>query len=421
MRELQLELDRLREIRHAIERIQANNKPSASGSSLAVPINQFRAMQYASSKLYETLSSVWRCETPREHFANVSLDEDISNVSPNATSVRFNMVWSCPTHHSSSGRGLKELHLSVQAFSEAPSLAANVPPFSNSHQNLKSELTATLQPDGSSNVSVRSTTSSVGSNTGVGISTSLQDLCMIPNLCRHLGQRAGGTESLHCVGYLQKTKTFKHLIYTPKESLVDNPGIKTFEEALNVAKAQSIEFNRRERVQLSTFLAQAVLRYHSTPWLPQHWRSRDVVFYGINDLSQDMLSSPYLKAKICTSSAQVGATTSGENASPNQSPIRNQLLFNLGVMLVELAYGAPLQELKEDDDDRGDSLTLYHTATRLGSKLNQKCGPAYEAAAQVCLRGTLGGSCDLYNSRALENFYVEVVQRLKNIKDDYLS
>lgn len=402
----------------AIERIHANNQSSAPGSSLVVPINQFRTMQHASSKLYETLSSVWRCETPREHFANVSLDEDISNVSPHATSVRFNMLWSCPTHHSSSGRALKELHLSVQAFSEAPSLAANVPP-SDSLQNLKSELTATLQPDGSRNVSVRSTTSSLGSNTAVGISTSLQDLYMIPNLCQHLGQRAGGTESLHCVGFLQKTKTFKHLIYTPQKSLVDNPGIQTFEEALNVAKAQSIEFTRRERVQLSTFLAQAVLRFHSTPWLPQHWRSRDVVFYGIDDLS-----SPYLKAKICTSTTpdpqQLGAA-SGENTSPSQSPIRNQLLFNLGVMLVELAYGAPLQELKEEDDDRGDSLTLYHTATRLGSKLNQKCGPAYEAAAQVCLRGTLGGSCDLHSSRELENFYVEVVQRLKNIKDDYLS
>ena len=407
----------------AIERIQANNKSSAHGSSLVVPIDHFRTMQYASYKLYETLSSVWRCETPREHFANVSLDEDISNVSPQATSVRFNMVWSCPTQHSSPGRALKELRLSVQAFTEAPSLAANVPP-SNSQQNLKTELTATLQPDGSRNVNVRSTTSSSGSNTGLGISTSLQDLYMIPNLCQHIGQRPGGAESLHCVGYLQKTKTFKNLIYTPKENLVDSPEIKTFEEALNIARAHSIEFSRRERVQLSTFLAQAVLRFHSTPWLPQHWRSRDVVFYDINDLSQDRLSSPYLKAKICTSSAQahqrLGAA-SGENTSPSQSPIHNQLLFSLGVMLVELAYGAPLQELKEEDEDLGDSLTLYRTATRLGGNLNQKCGPAYEAAAQVCLRGTLGGSCDLHNSRALENFYLEVVQRLRNIKDDYLS
>ena len=401
----------------AIERIHTDNKSSAPGSSLAVPLNQFRTMQHASSKLYETLSSVWRCETPREHFANVSLDEDISNISPHATSVRFSMIWSCPTHYTSSGRALKELHLSVQAFSEAPSLAANVPP--DSLQNLRSELTATLQSDSFRNAGIRSTTSSSGSNTAVGISTSLQDLYMIPNLCQHLGQRAGGTEFPHCVGFLQKTKTFKHLIYTPPKSLVDSPGIKTFEEALNVAKAQSIVFTRRERVQLSTYLAQTVLRFHSTPWLPQHWRSRDVVFYNMDDLS-----SPYLKAKICTSTTQdpqqLGAA-SGENTSPSQSPIRNQLLFNLGVMLIELAYGAPLQELKEEDDDHGDSLTLYRTATRLGSKLNQSCGAGYEKAAQICLHGTLGGSCDLHNSRVLENFYVEVVQRLKDIKDDYLS
>ena len=350
------------------------------------------------------------------------------------------MAWSCPTHHSTPGRALKELRLSVQAFSEASDLAANVPP-SNSQQNLKTELTATLQPDGCRSVSVQSTKSSSNSSTGLGISTSLQDLYMIPNLCQHLGQRAVGTESLHCVGYLQKTKTFKHLIYTPKESLVDNPGIQTFEEALNAARAHSMDFSRREKVQLSTYLAQAVLRFHSTPWLPQHWKSRDVIFYGIKDLSQDLLSSPYLKAKICTPSAQdpqqLGAASvkntsttgtprtdtskSKKLCTPSQNPIRNQLLFNLGVMLVELAYGAPLQELKEADDDLRDSLTLYRTATRLGSNLNQKCGPAYEAAAQVCLRGTLGGSCDLHNARALETFYVEVVQRLRNIKNDYLS
>lgn len=409
----------------AIEIFQADSKSSAPGSSLVVPIKQFRAMQYASCKLYETLSSVWRCETPREHFANVSLDEDISNVSPDDTSVRFNMVWSCPIHHPSLGRALKELPLSVYAFSEASTLATSVPPSSNSKQNLKAELTATLQADGSRNVSIRSTTSNSSTNTGLGTSTSIQDLYMIPNLCQHLGQHVGGTESLHCVGYLQKTKTFRHVIYTPKDSPVNNPGIKTFEEALNVAKAHEIEFTRRERVQLSTFLAQAVLRFHSTPWLPQQWRSRDVVFYGINDLSEDRLLSPYLKARVCTSSTPAPqalvVAAAAASTSPSQSPIRNQLLFDLGVMLVEIAYGAPLQELKAEDDDRGDPFTLYHTATRLCSQLNQKCGPAYEAAARVCLRGTLGGSCDLHNSRALENFYVEVVQRLKVMKDDYLS
>ncbi|KAL8796029.1 MAG: hypothetical protein Q9195_001605 [Heterodermia aff. obscurata] len=423
LRELTSENDRLQEIRMAIERFQADSKSSAPGSSLVVPIKQFRAMQYASCKLYETLSSVWRCETPREHFANVSLDEDISKVSPHDTSVLFNMVWSCPTHHPSSGRAMKELRLSVKAFSEAPGLAANVPP-ANSQQNLKAELTATIQPDGSRNVSVRSATSSSGINTGLGTSASIRDLCVVPNLCQHLGQRVGGTESPHCVGYLQKTKTFKHVIYTSNESRLDNPGIKTFEEALNVAKAHDIEFTCQERVQLSTFLAQALLRFHSTPWLPQHWRSRDVVFYDINDFLEDRLLFPYLKARISTSSPQGPQSlvaASGESTSPNQSPIRNQLLFDLGVMLVELAYGAPLQELKEEEDDHGDPLTLYRTATRLCTKLNQKCGPAYEAAARVCLRGTLGGSCDLHNSRTLENFYVEVVQRLRNIRDDFLK
>ena len=304
-------------------------------------------MQYASSRLYETLSTVWRCDTPQEHFANISLDDDVNQSSPQSTIVRFNLAWTCPTQVRPSGTVPKPLRLSVEAYSEKSPVVAGTSQPSNSQRMLVEKLDEALGPRSKQSVNSSAVAASSGLNPSqVTSTTSLQDLYLIPNLCQHLGQRAGCTDPTCCVGFLQKTKTFKHLIYTPNDRLAKNAGTKTLEDALTAANSHSQRIPLPEKLNLAKFLAQAVLRFHSTPWMTEEWRSRDVVFFGINDLSQDPLCSPFLRTRVSTSSASIKQPSAGSGSvPPKRTFIRNQTLFNLGVMLVELAYDAPLQQL----------------------------------------------------------------------------
>ena len=379
----------------------------------------FRYTQHASSRLYDTLSSVWRCGTPQEHFANILLEDDDSRASQPPTVARFDLAWTCPSQSSLSGGALKPLRLSVEARSEDLSLAGNAPQTSKLQQELKISLDAALRPKGS--VSMTTTSSAAGSLPSSLTSTSLQDLYTIPNLCHHLGQRSNSNDPVCCVGFLQKSKTFKHLIFTPNDGTIKSPEVKTLEAGLAHIKAHSKMIPLPEKVRLSKCLAHALLRYHSTPWLTQHWRSRDVVFFGITDLSQDSLCSPYLKAKIAMASASPSRTVGGTTnvPPPQRTPIRNQALFNLGVMLVELAYDSPLEELliPTDDDPHGHDHTLYYAALRLGEDLKRRLAPGYGAAVTICLHGGFGASCDLEDIQVQERFYHEVVQKLTKFAD----
>lgn len=374
----------------------------------------FRYTQHASSRLYDTLSSVWRCGTPQEHFANICLEDDDSCASQRPTVARFDLAWTCPSQGPLPSGASKPLRLSVEAHSEDLCLADDAHQTSKLQQELKISLDAALRPK--STIPMTTTSSAASSLPSSLTSTTLQDLYTIPNLCQHLGQRSN--DPVCCVGFLQKSKTFRHLIYTPNDGMINSPEVKSLEAGLVDIKAQSKMIPLPEKVRLSKCLAHALLRYHSTSWLTQHWRSRDVVFFGITDLSRDPLCSPYLKAKISMASAS--PSHAGVTSVPAQrTPIRNQTLFNLGVMLVELAYDSPLKELviPTDVDPHGNDYTLYYAALRLGEDLKRRLAPGYGAAVTICLHGGFGASCDLEDTQVQERFYYEVVQKLTKFAD----
>ena len=159
---------------------------------------------------------------------------------------------------------MKPLRLSVEAYSDDQirpvGIPVGIPQVSNSQQLLESALNTALRPKDAPLVNARSATMGSVFDTSQGASTSLQDLCTIPNLCQHIGQQASNANPPCCVGYLQKSKTFKHIIYAPSQSSIDQSGVKTLEEALSAFKAQSTKISLPDKLNLSKSLAQAVLR-----------------------------------------------------------------------------------------------------------------------------------------------------------------
>jgi hypothetical protein len=141
-------------------------------------------------------------------------------------------------------------------------------------------------------------------------------------------------------------------------------------------------FNRRDRLFLATTLACSVLQLHGS-WLKDQWRSRDIVFAKEKESKKAMLEYPYI-------SWYVSKNEDGLQPPPLKrtlsSLIRSQVLFPLGLALVELSLGQTLASMREPEDhDVDDAVTDLKTASRLIGDVCCESGGRYGDVAKKCL------------------------------------
>ncbi|KAF2178169.1 hypothetical protein K469DRAFT_695706 [Zopfia rhizophila CBS 207.26] len=102
--------------------------------------------------------------------------------------------------------------------------------------------------------------------------------------------------------------------------------------------------------------------------------------------------------------------------------IRNESLYNLGVVLIELWYGKQLSQLHHPEDGPIDSsdartslMSCWNTADRLVDELYSEAGGIYSDAVRRCIRCDFGrhGSTleDLSFLKAVYEGVVEPLQR----------
>lgn len=187
-------------------------------------------------------------------------------------------------------------------------------------------------------------------------------------------------------------------------------------------KAESEQFLEYERLKLATQLAEAVLQFHATPLLQGLWRSEDVIFFQDNKSDNTTsISSPHLNVQVSStksSKAIVLDTNSLDNVTGHM--IRNPYLFSLGVILIELAFQAPLRTLyKSGDLINGQSNTLsdFFVATRLSKTISSSLGPTYGMVVRKCLGCDFGqGTSDLNDEKLQTAFYQDVVCELERLE-----
>ena len=408
LKDLENRIQGLHRIRKHVMHIQYAAEVNEAPPSM-IRIRNYCVQRKASSRLHEVLSSLWQCEILEEHSANISLDINDDESRREARILHFDIVWWCPAR----GQELKPLRLLVETFGGG---SHSIESASSRPLDLQHSLETALEVSvGQSRL--LSTASPAGE---IPIAPPLPDLHKIPNLCRYLGQ-CSPDATIQRAGFLQKSKRFKHVIYTPSEGVSQTTRIiNSLEEVLKAAKATSNGIPLPEKLELARLLALAVLRFYSTPWLSSEFRSEDVVFLDVRDFSQEPIRRPFLKSRILTSSNGANQLVSGHTTTNSQrsssqlrSPVRNQTLYNLGVMLVELAYNSPLQDLQISEDDQGDPHTLYWAALRLGERVWRELGQKYADAVKICLYGGFGASSELDDTRVQKLFFDEVVWKLE--------
>ena len=134
--------------------------------------------------------------------------------------------------------------------------------------------------------------------------------------------------------------------------------------------------------------------FHETPWLKEDWSSRDVLFElelgQPEDLGRNSLMQPFKRAIVPVPPHQLP-----RNAVPNQSAslaagqqqfgILNQILYHLGMVLLELTMDGTLASLRLREDE-----TEEQIAWRVEREVCGRAGPRWADIIFACLHCPFG-------------------------------
>jgi hypothetical protein len=391
---------------------------------------KFALVKTAARNLYEALGTA--CTKHTEHQAHFSLQPVWQGVSPH---IRFSIAFRHMTLNDKFGD--RPMWFQVECVATGSIQRAlpggtnhateAIQPLKRGREPSPTALVFTPEKRVKKCVRFRSASPQIpGINPLVG--PALQNLCIHNNFCNQLHNfltqpdLSLGPNS--CIGFLEHSPESKHLVYLDNRaqsvSYGSSGNTTSLTELFLVLQKKKMALETTissfERIRLAKQLAAAVLQFHATPWLRSSWRSGDVYLYGIENMRSQTISDtsePYLNVSVKGPHCPV----SRSSTMPSRTLVRNPLLFGLGVMLLELAYEAPLESLQSVADvDANDQNTEYYTADRVRLSVSKLLGTRYAEVARKCIQCDFGRGSDLNDVALQESFYWEVVCELEELE-----
>ncbi|KAF5631551.1 hypothetical protein F52700_6756 [Fusarium sp. NRRL 52700] len=140
--------------------------------------------------------------------------------------------------------------------------------------------------------------------------------------------------------------------------------------------------SEQDRLKLAAVISSNVLQLHGNPWMPKVIHSQDI--YLIQSEDNPICDRFFVMQTL--------PNTTGPFIEENTelSSMRNQSLFYLGVLLIELAFGKSLELLRSERDKSSTGsqfFTDFRTATRLVDQVKSFVGRNYGSAVLRCING----------------------------------
>lgn len=217
-----------------------------------------------------------------------------------------------------------------------------------------------------------------------------------------------GYNSKCCLGFLED-QPWQHHVYS-----VPGPGTSNqISEAASLKEVICVNKSTmatREKCTLALTLASAVLQLYNTPWLPKTWDIKDI--FMLKTSTGSALPSLFYVSQTFDS------TTTAAAIAKRRRCVKNEMVFALGVALLELSHGQPLLSLHTPDDlnEQGveDSMTEVSIATRLADKIHEREMDNYAKAVLRCVRCNFDTfTCDFEDREFREKFFEGVVAPLR--------
>jgi hypothetical protein len=182
-------------------------------------------------------------------------------------------------------------------------------------------------------------------------------------------------------------------------------------------------------VELAGNLAEGIMQFYSTPWLSHPDLGQIIRFYNNSDPSVNsvQLEGPYFTTRLETRAKGKGKATDqihgaayGRAAVADFSGARNELLFNFGIILLEIGFAQPWHMLKRSVSrtTTGEQPSDYKTAEKLAQLLINQMGLTYPKIIKKCLGCDFGlGETDMDNEDLQRRFLEDVVSELQRLRE----
>lgn len=212
----------------------------------------------------------------------------------------------------------------------------------------------------------------------------------IVNLCAAISRMRGDSmcEERKLIGFVSDPN-HRHMLYAVGDSTVDLQ-LQSLGELLasssNALKPQDPSkkvLRRRDRLQLAASLASSVLQFHGS-WLKTQWGTQDILL-RTGEARKKVADSIYLIQRTPSLPNRLDTPMSQQNSTSTHL-IRNEILFPLGLALVELSLGQTIASLrKPEDDDPVEVVSKLKTASRHLLDVRNESGMRYEEVVDKCL------------------------------------
>ena len=391
---------------------------------LARDIEKVKSIQKASCKVYDALCH--SCSKHSEHRTHFCLETQTRG-SPESLQVQFKVAFARTARREapSTCGPIFFIIESISLSNDKPSIQA---------QKINASVLNSLKRSSSGDCIIPAKKTRTvrfheecteESNNSMLALKSLKNLGLHQNFCDRIREfLQHSSAGLQCMGTLGEADSYRHLVYIP-EKKKRCPAL-SLQEIITISSRQgpSVRLTLYERVHLARSLATAVLQYHATPWLRSPWRSEDILFFGAQErllLEESLtpISEPHIDVPVGRSKANllepIGAST--------QHLASNVLLFNLGVMLIELAYMATLRNLlnKQEQSSKDSRYTEFFAARRLGEVVSREMGTKYARIVQKCVECHFASGSNLGSSELQAEYYRDVVKELEGLEDEFVS
>lgn len=240
------------------------------------------------------------------------------------------------------------------------------------------------------------------------------------SVCESLSKcRCKSKDNEACLSYSQPTSGLQHHFYHHCDLPLSERSSTRSVALADIVSQVRTDLTVSEQVTLASRLALSTLELYKSPWLPSHWRIKD-----ISSFAEPSSDSKAFLDRLHVTSGISGASTPQPlpleshwaiaNSSSPPDPvylyaINNDTLFSLGIALLEIAHGKPLEDFRAASDPN-----LLCTAQRL---VQRACplGERYRNLAQQCLRCDFGCGTELELRGLQDAVYTDVVGQLENV------
>ena len=196
------------------------------------------------------------------------------------------------------------------------------------------------------------------------------------------------------IGFLtdERFGQHRHNIYVVDEKVRQGGDLMSLEYLLRVSKqwGPGSSLSRRHRLYIALTLASSVLQLDGTLWLKRQWRSGDILFLSLEDRETSTpradFAHPYVSWKVSPEDANTTLVTDASRATFAHR-IPSEILFVLGITLVELCFGQNIYDMRVAEDiDKTEMLTNFNTASRLVDYVYNESGSRYGDVVRRCLK-----------------------------------